>query len=210
MQNYYSYDNTNEMMFNPNLDYIRNFNPGYDLNFNQNLNQRFTQNNFEFNNMNNVINKNNFLKTQYPKIYDDINNIISEIIPNYRNTSMGIDIVEEMVDKIYESYISLQDDKEEKINLDIRKTNEKIKQDKNINENNSKIIEKRKDNDILRDLIKILLITRLIKFNLDNTNMHNNTYQKYNYNPYNFEMRSGSIGNDAEQIYMGYRPRNYF
>lgn len=218
------------MMYYPSIDYIQ----GADNNFANNTNNTNNiNNNFQYNNsygnpyminnqemqrfgqynqinVNTMQMRNTLLKNQYPKIYDDINNIISELIPSYRNTSMGIDIVDEMVDKIYTSYMSLQENKEENLNTDVRKANDKVKQDRNINNDESNLkIEKQNDNDTLRDLIKILLITRLIKFNLDNTNV-NNMYQRYN--PYNYEMRSGFIGNenDIDQIYMGYRPRNYF
>ena len=216
------------MMYYPSIDYIQ----GADNNFANNTNNTNNiNNNFQYNNsygnpyminnqemqrfgqynqinVNTMQMRNTLLKNQYPKIYDDINNIISELIPSYRNTSMGIDIVDEMVDKIYTSYMSLQENKEENLNTDVRKANDKVKQDRNINNDESNLkIEKQNDNDTLRDLIKILLITRLIKFNLDNTNV-NNMYQRYN--PYNYEMRSGFIRNDTDQIYMGYSPRNYF
>ena len=75
---------------------------------------------------------------------------------------------------------------------------------------------------MIKDLIKIILITRLIKLNLDKLNInnrYNKTYNRYtpelNYD-YNFDfnhernIRSGFDDLENNNLYMGYLPRNYF
>ena len=204
--------NADDMMYYPNLEYIRRIDDNMN---NYQYNNPYIMNHMDNQtghmNVNTMQMRNNILRNQYPAIYNDINKLIDEIMPSYRNTSMADDIVEEMTDKIYTSYITKADDK---TNSDVRNMDEKQKQERNISQNVSQVdkrnmnnIESR-NNNILRDLVKILLITRLIKFNLDNTSMH--THMHHRYTPYDFEMRSGYMTNDVDSMYMGYRPRNYF
>ena len=236
MKNYYGRDNLknsfddindfedeDEMMYYQGINYDRRFNN----NFLPKFNYRYDlSNNYDYSygsyNISNVINKNNFLKSQYPKIYNDINKIIDEIIYNYRNVSMTEKLICDIVDDVLDLY------KKKILNLNTNEFTSNTKISKDYKENNSKTdnnIDKTvkiKDEDMIKDLIKIILITRLIKLNLDKLNInnrYNKTYNRYtpelNYD-YNFDfshernIRSGFDDLENNNLYMGYLPRNYF
>ena len=236
MENYYGRDNLknsfddindfedeDEMMYYQGINYDRRFNN----NFLPKFNYRYDlSNNYDYGygsyNISNVINKNNFLKSQYPKIYNDINKIIDEIIYNYRNVSMTEKLICDIVDDVLDLY------KKKILNLNTNEFTSNTKISKDYKENNSKTdnnIDKTvkiKDEDMIKDLIKIILITRLIKLNLDKLNInnrYNKTYNRYtpelNYD-YNFNfnhernIRSGFDDLENNNLYMGYLPRNYF
>ena len=234
MKNYYGRDNLknsfddindfedeDEMMYYQGINYDRRFNN----NFLPKFNYRYDlSNNYGYGsyNISNVINKNNFLKSQYPKIYNDINKIIDEIIYNYRNVSMTEKLICDIVDDVLDLY------KKKILNLNTNEFTSNTKISKDYKENNLKTdnnIDKTvkiKDEDMIKDLIKIILITRLIKLNLDKLNInnrYNKTYNRYtpelNYD-YNFDfnhernIRSGFDDLENNNLYMGYLPRNYF
>lgn len=144
---------------------------------------------FDFNrfnsytNINTIQTRNNILKSQYPEIYHDINNIINDILPRYRNMTHTEELINNITEEILTIYI------------------DNMQNENKTNKNNNNDTNKR--NDLLKDLIKIILITRLIKFNLDNTNnLNRNDYYGM---PYGFNMQ-----NDMNNLYMGYMPKNYF
>lgn len=236
MENYYGRDNLknsfddindfedeDEMMYYQGINYDRRFNN----NFLPKFNYRYDlSNNYGYGygsyNISNVINKNNFLKSQYPKIYNDINKIIDEIIYNYRNVSMTEKLICDIVDDVLDLY------KKKILNHNTNEFTSNTKISKDYKENNLKTdnnIDKTikiKDEDMIKDLIKIILITRLIKLNLDRLNInnrYNKTYNRYapelNYD-YNFDfnhernIRSGFDDLENNNLYMGYLPRNYF
>ena len=234
MENYYGRDNLknsfddindfedeDEMMYYQGINYDRRFNN----NFLPKFNYRYDlSNNYDYGsyNISNVINKNNFLKSQYPKIYNDINKNIDEIIYNYRNVSMTEKLICDIVDDVLDLY------KKKILNLNTNEFTSNTKISKDYKENNSKTdnnIDKTvkiKDEDMIKDLIKIILITRLIKLNLDRLNInnrYNKTYNRYapelNYD-YNFDfnhernIRSSFDDLENNNLYMGYLPRNYF
>ena len=236
MENYYGRDNLknsfddindfedeDEMMYYQGINYDRRFNN----NFLPKFNYRYDlSNNYDYGygsyNISNVINKNNFLKSQYPKIYNDINKIIDEIIYNYRNVSMTEKLICDIVDDVLDLY------KKKILNLNTNEFTSSTKISKDYKENNLKTdnnIDKTikiKDEDMIKDLIKIILITRLIKLNLDKLNInnrYNKTYNRYtpelNYD-YNFDfnhernIRSSFDDLENNNLYMGYLPRNYF
>lgn len=238
MENYYGRDNLknsfddindfedeDEMMYYQGINYDRRFNN----NFLPKFNYRYDlSNNYDYGygygsyNISNVINKNNFLKSQYPKIYNDINKIIDEIIYNYRNVSMTEKLICDIVDDVLDLY------KKKILNLNTSEFTSNTKISKDYKENNSKTdnnIDKTikiKDEDMIKDLIKIILIIRLIKLNLDRLNINNRYNKTYNrYTPelnyeYNFDfnhernIRSGFDDLENNNLYMGYLPRNYF
>lgn len=172
-QGFYQYPNTN--YYSGNM--IQN--PGFNqFNYNSNINTIQT--------------RNNILKSQYPEIYNELNNIIDDILPKYRNITITEEILNNMTDEILTSYTN-NNRKETEADNRINKNS----QDKNV---------RTTENNILRDLIKIILITRLIKLNLDNicsTNRFNN-YYRYN-EPYGYNMQI-----EGNNLYMGYQPQNYF
>ncbi len=128
-------------------------------------------------NFNNIRRKNDFLKKSYPKIYFDLNNVIEDFLKNNfsLNNLKAEDDLEKFVNEIEEKFKSIN-------NTNSSDDKENIKKDYL---NNTQL---------LRDLIKIILITRLIKLNFDYLPDRNNNMYDYNYNP----------------SFMGYNPRNYF
>lgn len=151
-----------------------------------------SQTGFRNSNISNVQMKGEFLKSQYPEIYRDINKIITDILPNYRNVNITEKEIEDMVEEVFNLYCNKETENSN--------TNNKNKPDSVQNSKNQY-------DTLLRDLIRILILTRLIKQNLDNINVnsgyYNNPYYQYGNVP---EMRGNSMNNG----YMGYSPRNYF
>lgn len=183
----------------PNYNYYRENESPY-LGYNQ-----FNQ----YGNINTVQMRNNILKSQYPAIYNDINKIVDDIAPRYRNITTTEDIVENMTDEILTIYTSNSENSKNENENETRNT--KSVQEKSTRQVEN-IAELSRRNNILRDLIKIILITRLIKFNLDGIHGGNRTsnYQRYNM-PYDYTAREQyAIANDTSNLYMGYQPRNYF
>jgi len=144
--------------------------------------------------------RNSMLKSQYPKIYTDVNSVITELLPKYRNQTFTEDVVNKVVDEIYTSYLE--------------KRTETRADDTIENNTNSSDIE-----DITKDLIKVVLLNRLIKTNLDSINTNQGMYQDvprnyinsaYNSGIYDSNFFSTDINTNYEVPYMGYTPRNYF
>lgn len=106
---------------------------------------------------------NDRLDNMYPEIYNNLYPLITrEVSMNSR--SITEDTVEEIVDRIYDEYEKQQDDRK----VEIEKTDNR---NNNISSNNiksNKDVEKTEDrqrrprNNLLRDLIKILLLRELL------------------------------------------------
>ena len=154
-----------------------------------------------FSNVNDIQIKNSMLKNQYPEIYFDVNSIINEIIPKYRNMTFTEDVVNEMVEEIYAEYKEKNVRKEEKEN-NVRSavsTKKEMRADDTI-----------ESKDTTRDLIKIVLLNRLIKVNIDNINfdMPQNNFEPFRARDYFDE--TNYMETRYEVPFMGYTPRNYF
>lgn len=186
-----------------------------------------------FSNITMIQMKNSMLKNQYPKIYFDINSIINDVLPKYRNMTFSEDIVNNIVDEIYALYNENKQNErgEESINKKVAEANNISKKNNlraddtiEVNQNTSNNLNETEN--IRKDLIKIILLNRLIKLNLDNINMNfnqdtgfgmsgkfiNNPYSNYNnFNNYNnSQFDLDYMDENFESSYMGYTPRNYF
>ncbi len=154
------------------------------------FNNTYTRNQTGFRNSNisNVQMKGEFFKSQYPEIYRDINKIITDILPNYRNVNITEKELDDMVEEVFKIRCGSET---ENTNASGRNKSENVQSNKTQHDS------------LLRDLIRILILTRLIKQNLDNINVNSGYYNPYPNFP---EMR----GNNMDAGYMGYIPRNYF
>lgn len=155
----------------PNPD--RNTYPIYENNYFPNIqsNNMVEGNNMPFVNVPefNITDANEKINKMYPEIYRLINPIVEKCC-NENNEPITQELVEKMVNEIYD-VVEEQPDTVVNVNVEVSNREEKNIKERNIKqEENRNINSRRRNNFLLRDLIKILILNNLLRKN--NVNIH--------------------------------------